>query len=191
MFIQEYTNGSFRVRREPGVDSPVTAFDGHGNNLLVDLQASDKTKFLRLKNGILCNKDTLKTYRISKNKQNVYCKNRPVWLHGLNPDQDELKEMVDLGIVSAESVTKWAVSKLNCLFYGEDGWVENDRYKVGEILVRETGDLARDFTQTVRQEFQMHVDMRSNEFEEYSDGVYNFNYKKNGEPILEFRLIKE
>ena len=195
MKIRKCKNGSFFVKREPEYDTPLHDPDfGNGLNLIFDLVNSSELDFvLAGDEGCadnfhmyypLYNHFTGLLYLPTDNECRDYIDGRTVWLRGRKPDADDLRTLLDSGVLAANNVLRCEVWQLDCLHDPETGWVENERFRLGEVLLENEEQQVNRLCEVLHAQLDISLHARRFRIAEETENSFELQYRSNGKPFL-------
>lgn len=195
MKIRKCKNGSFFVKREPEHDTPLNDADfGNALNLVFDLANSAELDFtIAGDEGCadnfhmyypLYNYYTGLLYLPTDYECADYIAGRTVWLPGRKMNADDLRALLDCGVLDENSVLYCDVWQLGCWYGPETGWVENDRFRLGSVLLENEPQQVAQLCSMLHAQLDINLHARRFRIAEETENSFELQYRSNGKPFL-------
>lgn len=195
MKIRKCKNGSFFVKREQEHDTPLNDA-GYRNslNLIFDLVNSAELDFVIAGDEgcadnfhmyyPLFNHYTGLLYLPTDYECRDYIDGRTVWLRGRKPDASDLEALLSKGVLDESSVLRCEVWQLDCLHDPETGWVENERFHLGEVLLENEEQQVNRLCEMLHAQLDINLHARRFRVAEQTENSFELHYRCNDQPFL-------
>lgn len=195
MKIRKCKNGSFFVKREPEHDTPLDDEDfGRGLNLVFDLVNSAELDFeIAGDEGCadnfhmyypLYNHFTGLLYLPTDRECADYIAGKTVYLPGKKPDLDDLLALIDENVLDKTSMLRFDVWQLDCLLDPESGWIENERFHLGEVLLENEEQQVKRLCEMLHAQLDISLHARHFRIAEQTENSFELHYRRNDQPFL-------